>query len=213
MNASDGPGAVVFLFHGYGASGRDLLPVAESFSGEIKSARICMPDGIAPCEEYPCARQWFSLKFADFFSGDRDAGIWKALDESCEVIANEMKDILKGFKGKLFVGGFSQGGAVACHLGLHKIKVDGIINYSGFYSLVFGEPRYCPPVLWCHGIEDKVVSFYEAEKCAELMKSERLSINFCPIENVGHSICPAAVAIGVDFIKEKGCCERGKSGV
>ena len=63
MPASGGmPKQLVIFVHGYGASGNDLIALAENIAEVLPDAAFLSPDAPTQCEMSPFGYQWFSLR-------------------------------------------------------------------------------------------------------------------------------------------------------
>ncbi len=111
------PKALVVFFHGYGSDGNTLASLAQSF--QMDDVFFWCPQGHSPCEAYPGGRQWFSLAQWDSFDLEGSFSQFiRRMDDAAELFILQLKKGIKEFKGPLFVGGFSQGAALAYHIGL-----------------------------------------------------------------------------------------------
>lgn len=159
---------VVILLHGYGASGNDLVGLAQELSRSVPEVTFLMPAG--PHRVGFNGRSWVP----DFRAGSREeytkrlavdvnstlAQLWKAID-GVRKRGVACKDIT--------VGGFSLGGRFAAQL-LATPRADCalggalLLSAGGLRELTMPPLAAMPPVrvLVSHGSRDNVVSRREA---------------------------------------------------
>ena len=152
------PKSIVFLLHGLGANGMDLLGLAPYWAKDLPDTVFVSPDAPFPCDMAPMGRQWFSLR--DWSPHSILAGVKEA-----EPILNDyITETLKQYDltdDKAALVGFSQGTMMSLYGGpRRKNKIAGILGYSG--ALVGGEGLVDsavqkPPVHLIHGEADSVV--------------------------------------------------------
>lgn len=187
--------AGLVLLHGYGASGDDLVPLGEHFAHACEHLDVWVPEGPEACESGYGGRQWFSLRYADLESGIFSEELWTAIDRAALFV---LKGIEQRFPADLpvFVSGFSQGGALATHIGLCHRKVEGVLSFSGFYQLEEKRVRFRPNILWCHGTHDTVVPI----SALTSFRHQYPTVEAVTLQGAGHSIPDEAVRRGVSFI-------------
>ena len=135
--APDAPCASMILLHGLGASGDDLFPLAEQLGGgnlrvicpHASVRRVTLNGGIP-------MRAWYDIVGVDLQDRQDSAGVAKSA-AAIEALIEAEKG--RGFSARqIFVAGFSQGAAMALHVGLrHSESLAGIIALSGY--LLFAE--------------------------------------------------------------------------
>lgn len=193
------PRALVVLFHGYGSDGENLITLAKTF--QLPDVFFWCPHGYSPCESNPRGRQWFSLAQWDssHFEGSI-ARLVPDMNRVAERCSAQLKQVLKGFQGPLFVGGFSQGAALAYHIGLFGLPVAGVIGFSGFTHLT-SQPRFRPPLFWSHGADDEIVPFSWMEQGETSLKGYGLSLTSHVDQGSGHHITPESIQAARSFLK------------
>ena len=107
----------------------------------------------------------------------------------------------KGNASNVFVGGFSQGGAMSLLIGLENEKeLGGVFALSGF---CFAETQIKQPnlrMLVTHGDEDQMIKFKEADASYEKIKSLK-NFSFTKISNLGHSVNHKVFTLLAKFFK------------
>ncbi|MDR2067717.1 MAG: dienelactone hydrolase family protein [Holosporaceae bacterium] len=188
---------LLFVFHGYGADGNNLLPVGEEFAQATPSAEICIPNGLEVCEA-GFGYQWFPL------IGD-DLEVWgKSFDECSDriisYIESKMQEKHVGYEDVIFTG-FSQGAMLSLGLGL-KCGVQAIIAFSG--GLLSPKPIIASKrtkVLLAHGVQDVVVDVSFMRATENMLKAENVNVQTAVSANAGHGIDDYMLCRAVDFLK------------
>ncbi len=134
------PAALIFL-HGLGGSAKDMLSFAKAWQAVFPFLKIILPN--APSGpvtmnfgfEMPC---WHDV--IEFATLDCPPEGWAGANDSLLRLLSEVdKEISSGSTPahRLVVGGFSQGGAMALHVGYHGKKhlIGGIFALSGYVSM------------------------------------------------------------------------------
>ncbi len=157
--------AVIWL-HGLGADGHDFEPIVPEL--ELPAAlavRFVFPH--APLRPvtinagFP-TRAWFDIKGLGKDLPEDPESIRASAAAIEELIAREKTRGLSA--GRIVLAGFSQGGALALHLGLrHPAKLAGILALSSWLPLRGKLPveaqaaNRSTPILMCHGSYDPMV--------------------------------------------------------
>eukprot|EP00850_Spirogloea_muscicola_P025107 SM002202S07082 [mRNA] locus=s2202:68:1373:+ [translate_table: standard] len=94
---------------------------------------------------------------------------------------------------RVFVGGISQGGALAVAAALsYRQRLAGAANFSGWLAAPIPDPLGAEaaktPVLWCHGDEDTVVTFQAGQTGAAALVQHGLPVTFKAIQGLGHTV-------------------------
>ena len=197
------PSAAVIWLHGLGADGSDFEPIVPELGlAGTPALRFIFPN--APLRPVTCNGGYVMPAWYDIISLEPDsrrideAGLLESRALVRQLIAREAS---RGIPSeRVFLAGFSQGGAVAYLSGLtHPEPLAGIIALStyipspGLVSRELAEANRRIPVFAAHGSEDDVVSLELGRKALELLHSEGLS----PVWRtypMPHSVCPEEVA-------------------
>lgn len=198
INPEKPANASIIWLHGLGASGDDFSPIVPSFQfPDSIQARFIFPHApIMPVTLNfgQSMRAWF-----DIFSLDREGpqdktGILSSHDSVTRLIKKEQARGIPS--NKIVLAGFSQGGAIALHTGMHyPEQLAGVIALSTFLPLhsEFGEKTSIAnkdlPLFWGHGTLDQIVHFELAELSLELLKSH----GYKPVLNtypIAHTVSP-----------------------
>lgn len=193
--APAGAPAVVF-FHGYGANGADLAPLASELGLE-KPARWLFPD--APLSLDFGGLAWFQIDVAAVEQAQRTG---KAVDwsdreppgfEEAAAAAEEFLAALETPLENVVLGGFSQGAMLAVELALRaKSAPRGLVVLSG--NLIrrkawaaLAPRRAGMKFFQSHGIADPILGFQGALKLEALLKDAGLAGSMLKFEG-GHAI-------------------------
>jgi phospholipase/carboxylesterase len=203
------------LFHGFGAPGDDLVPLAEAFSGPV---RFVFP--AAPLELgglYGDSRAWWMIDFArieaDRARGiptDRRGEVPEGLAEArTQVLAliGELEAKFSIAPDQLVLGGFSQGAMISLDVALHRAAPPaGLVQMSGtaIASAVW-LPRMAQlagvPVMQSHGRQDQILPFQMAEVLRDQLAGAGAIVDWNPFTG-GHEI-PGAVVAAVAALFDK----------
>ncbi len=159
----------LILLHGWGADGRDLLPLGEALIDQL-GIEVELIALNAP-QNHP---QGFGKQWYDLFPPD-----WAQAKQAIK----ELKTRLRAFEfsriplNKTVLLGFSQGGAMAIHAGVH-FPFAGIIGCSSYFHPDFRPPVQSPPIFLMHGRSDNVVPFEASKKLVEMFEKNNSDIEF-----------------------------------
>jgi phospholipase/carboxylesterase len=191
------PSSLIFILHGWGADGADLADLAYPISLRFPGAAFFIPNAPDPCSMNPAGRQWFEID-------DREAGpayaagfISSALAAACEEFNLPQSATA--------LTGFSQGGMVSLHCGLHMQEKPGaIVSFSGALLqhdtlLPASETEY-PPVQLVHGTADAVVPFSLMQAAADILVQKGITVETVDRPGLGHGIDPDGLTAAIDFL-------------
>ncbi|MBX3616093.1 alpha/beta hydrolase [Nitrosomonas sp.] len=188
--------AVIWL-HGLGADGHDFVPIVKELN---------IPSGVSIRFVFPHAperpvsinngyimRAWYDIHAADIGWQQDEAGIrasQKAIDQMIE------REIERGISSRnIFLAGFSQGGAMALHVGLRQtMPLAGIIALSCYLPLAemlnseASIVNASIPILMMHGIHDPIVPLALAMYSKEKLLSAKYSLEWHQYP-MAHSVC------------------------
>ncbi|MGI9306645.1 MAG: alpha/beta hydrolase [Gammaproteobacteria bacterium] len=192
------PSAAVILLHGLGASGGDLYPLAGALAGG--NMRAVCPH--APARAVTINGGWKMPAWYDIAGADlADRQDAKGVRQSAEIIESLLAaETARRPSREIFLGGFSQGAALALYAGLrYKKRLAGIIALSGY--MLLGETLKAEasaanretPVFQAHGVFDPVVLPAWARQCRDELQNGgwRAEYHEYPC---AHDIPPQAVA-------------------
>ncbi len=197
---------IVFLLHGYGADGADLIDLSSPFSIVLPYAKFISPDAPFDCNMSPMGKQWFPLE-------EIPNGAINASNELLKLIKKECDKENLNFENVLLIG-FSQGAmmSIQCLL-LSNYNFLGIIGYSGGTSLENinasshlieknTHKNSSTPILLVHGEEDDVVPFSSLQNAEKLLTGIGFTVNTVNRPGLAHGIDPDGISAGMEFIKK-----------
>ncbi|MGF6096157.1 alpha/beta hydrolase [Pseudomonas sp. 18175] len=192
--------ACVIWLHGLGADRYDFLPVAEALQESLLTTRFVLPQ--APTRpvtinggyEMP---SWYDIKA---MSPARSISL-----EELEISANMVTDLIETQKrtgidaSRIFLAGFSQGGAVVFHT--------AFLNWEGPLGGVIALSTYAPtfsdelqlsasqqriPALCLHGQYDEVVQNAMGRSAYEHLKNRGVTVTWQEYP-MGHEVLPEEI--------------------
>lgn len=169
VTTSDNPSHSVIWLHGLGADGHDFEPIVPYLGLSPKTGvRFIFPHALrrpVTINGGMVMRAWYDIIEISASRGQDEAGIRHSADKVRELIGYE---ISRGVPAsRIILAGFSQGGAMALHVGLrYEQKLAGIMALSAY--LLFPErleAELSPanaktPVFVGHGTQDPVVPLF-----------------------------------------------------
>ncbi|MCD5993989.1 alpha/beta fold hydrolase [Pseudomonas sp. CDFA 602] len=205
------PDACVIWLHGLGADRYDFLPVAEALQTSLTTTRFVLPQ--APTRavtinggyEMP---SWYDIKSMSAAARAID-------DDQMEASAQKVLDLIEQQRdsgidpARIFLAGFSQGGAVVLHAGYRRWQgpLGGVLALST-YAPTFTDtmtlsasqqriPGYC-----LHGQHDEVVHNAMGRTAYEHLKAQGVTVLWQEYP-MGHQVLPQEIHdIGV-WLTEK----------
>lgn len=206
VQTGDNPQFSVIWLHGLGAGGSDFEPVVPYLGlNSAISVRFVFPN--APQIPVTCNGGFVMPAWYDIISlspNSReidDAGLLESRERVRSLIATEYKHGIP--PNRVFVAGFSQGGAVAYLAGLsHSESLAGILALSTYMpnpdqvksqATMAGKQT---PLLIMHGLYDDVVSLRLGEIARDTVESMGCVFDWHTFP-IGHEVCmPEILAIG-----------------
>ncbi|MBK3757661.1 alpha/beta hydrolase [Stutzerimonas frequens] len=165
LEPSNSTDACVIWLHGLGADRYDFLPVAEALQQRLLGTRFVLPQ--APTRPVTINGGWSMPSWYDILAMSPARAINR---DQLEASAQQVISLLEAQRdagidpARIFLAGFSQGGAVVLHTAFLRWQgpLGGVIALST-YAPTFTEPSaFAPaalqyPVLCLHGSRDDVV--------------------------------------------------------
>ncbi len=203
------PPLTCVLLHGFGASGDDLVPIADTLDASV---RYVFPE--APLELgglYGDARAWWMLDLARLEAdqrrgvpGDRRGEIPDGLAEARAHVMRLLEQLEARYAipgGRIVLGGFSQGAMLALDVALHRATPPaGVILMSGTpLASSIWQPRLASlagvPVMVSHGRQDGLLPFGAAEWLRDQLTGAGAVVDWQPFDGgheIPHSVLVAA---------------------
>lgn len=193
------PQLCVVWLHGLGADGHDFEPIVPELNLSVPT-RFVFPH--AP--ERPITinggmrmRAWFDILTLER-GGAEDIAAINASAAAVAALIDAQR--ARGFAAdRIVLAGFSQGGALALHLGLrYPLRLCGIIALSAFLvaadrlSEEAATDREDLPIFMAHGIHDNVIELPFAERGRDQLRSAGYAPQWHSYP-MGHAVCPPEI--------------------
>ncbi|AVB19029.1 MULTISPECIES: alpha/beta hydrolase [Pseudomonas syringae group] len=203
--------ACVIWLHGLGADRYDFLPVAEALQGSLTTARFVLPQ--APTRAVTVNGGYEMPSWYDIKAMSSEA---RAIDhDQMEASALQVISLIEQQRdsgidpARIFLAGFSQGGAVVLHVGYRRWQgpLGGVLALST-YAPTFNKdmtlsasqqriPAYC-----LHGQHDEVVHYPMGRAVYDHLKAQGVTVGWQEYP-MGHQVLPQEIHdIGV-WLAEK----------
>jgi len=195
LDSGPKPRYSIIWLHGLGASGEDFVPVAQELHLP-QAVRFIFPH--APARPVTLnggyvMPAWYDIVSSEIGAAQDAAGIAASRHEIEKLIAHE---IARGIvPAHILVAGFSQGGAVALHTGLHAhARLGGILALSTYLPLAdttraadIGHSRDTP-IFMAHGLQDPVVPYTLGRQSAAYLQQLGCTVSWHEYA-MPHSVC------------------------
>jgi phospholipase/carboxylesterase len=195
------PKMIVFLLHGLGADGNDLIDLAPHWGNTVPDALFVSPHAPDPHDGAPFGRQWFSLM--ERTEAARLAGVTAA-----RPVLDAMIDAECARSGlpdsAVVLMGFSQGAMMALYTGLRRPRpLAGLMAYSGMLigAGAAAEIVSRPPVLLVHGDVDQVVPAAASHQAESVLRAAGVPVESTFSPALGHGIDDAGLSAGALFLQ------------
>lgn len=189
--------AAVIWMHGLGADGYDFVPMVPELALPASArVRFIFPHAeVRPVTINAgyAMRAWYDIRELTPAGRDDEDGLAMTRDRIERYIERERA---RGIAARRIVlAGFSQGGAVALHVGLrHAAALGGIIALSCYLPLraqlasELHEANRNIPILMCHGREDVVVLPEFGAESRDTLLAAGLKVEWREY-TMGHNLC------------------------
>ena len=187
--------SLIVIMHGWGADADDLADLAYPMSLRFPGAAFFVPNAPDPCSMNPAGRQWFDL--ADTGDGPILAG--EVIETAVMAAAAELELGMEA----VALTGFSQGGMMSLHCGLHMaVAPRAVVSFSGALLRVDDVPPSdgTPAIMLIHGTEDQVVPFQMMQAAADVLAEHGIEASCVARPGLAHGIDPDALTQAIDFL-------------
>jgi len=193
---------VVIGLHGFGDQGANFASLAQELS-VVDNVLWLFPQGPQSCEMIADGFQWFPL----FHCPEKE---FLHSEKSVFSLLNHLNETLLLPFSKMFLFGFSQGGALALHCGLkHSQPLGGVMSLSGFLMHSFLPQKSVldtnlnsVPFFFGHGVHDQVVFPVLYYDMLETLKNLGAKKYQAHIYDMAHTFCPQELFDFVKFIED-----------
>ena len=173
IETAPNPDAAVVWMHGLGADGHDFEPIVPELRLP-KTTRVRFVFPHAPLRPVTInqghvMRAWYDIRALAGVRREDEAGVRQSARQIEALLARERQ---RGIApGRLVIAGFSQGGAMALHVGLrYADRLAGILALSCYLPLANAlDTELSPanrdvPIFWAHGVHDPMIPQAMAEQ-------------------------------------------------
>ena len=167
------PEAAVIWMHGLGADGHDFEPIVPELGLPARPAiRFVFPHApLRPVtiNQGHVMRAWYDIRALAGVRREDEAGVRQSARQIEALIDRERR---RGIAARrLVLAGFSQGGAMALHVGLrHAERLAGVLALSCYLPLAStlaaeaSPANRDVPIFWAHGVHDPMIPLAMAEQ-------------------------------------------------
>ena len=202
VTTADKPEYSVVWLHGLGADGNDFEPIVPFLGLPPNAAvRFIFPHALMrpiTINGGAVMRAWYDISEISTTRSQDEAGIKHSTAKVTALIENEIDRGIPA--SKIILAGFSQGGAMALHVGLrYPQKLAGIMALSAYLLFPeklpeeFSQENSETPVFLGHGNQDPVVPYFLGEAV-----QSKLSAGQWPVEwhsyPIPHSVSQEEIA-------------------
>jgi phospholipase/carboxylesterase len=186
--------ACVIWLHGLGANGADMRGVVDAFPAmdvAIRHVFVDAPVRPVTLNNHMSMPAWYDLTGLTLQDRDDQVGILQSERALDEIIALQID---QGFQPqKIYLAGFSQGGAMALFVGLRSQRpLGGIVALSAYLPLrreCSGGQHLTLPIFMATGLADPIVIPAWTKLSYDFVRSQRFSDTICKDYPMGHTIC------------------------
>lgn len=208
------PNLILFLCHGFGAPGTDLVPIAGELARLIGSPaggiRFVFPAAPLSLDSagIPGGRAWWPLDMAKLQAAIEFGETRDLRNESPDLLPQARSALMAAVTvacdeaglpmGRCVLGGFSQGSMVATDVALHlSAQPAALVVWSG--TLLCEQTWRAAssrlsglPVLISHGRYDHILPYSNAEQLRDMLSQAGCDVQFLPFNGM-HEIPPAVL--------------------
>jgi len=198
------PSFSVIWLHGLGADGNDFIPVLPYLNLNGLATRFVFPNAPAipvTINSGMVMPAWYDIRAGDLSTRHDQDGIRLSARQIEGLLAREKE---RGIPAeRIVLAGFSQGGAIALHVGLrHAEQLAGVIALSTYLVLehTLDEERSAAntgtPIFQVHGSLDPVVEVQRGEACRDQLAAAGYTLEWSTYP-MRHEVCmEELVAVG-----------------
>ncbi len=199
----DGPAAAsVIWLHGLGADGHDFEPIVPSL-GLPRDRRVRFVFPNAPRRAVTINMGLIMPAWYDIRGDDvrRDEDVSGVRQSAAQVEALLAREVERGVaKDRIVLAGFSQGGAIALHVGLRQPEplagLAALSTYLVCEDTLDAEATPAGrglPVFQAHGTLDPMVAFDRGQAACERLRQLGCDVTWRTYA-MGHEVCPEEIA-------------------
>jgi len=202
IESAPSPTAAVIWMHGLGADGHDFEPIVPELRLPPRlPVRFVFPHApLRPVtiNQGHVMRAWYDIRALAGVRREDEAGVRQSARQIEALVERERQHGIA--PGRIVLAGFSQGGAMALHVGLrYAERLAGIMALSCYLPLAdvlateAAPANRDVPIFWAHGVHDPMIPL----AMAELGRRQVAGLGY-PIEwhqyAIPHSVSPEEIA-------------------
>lgn len=173
IETAPNPDAAVVWMHGLGADGHDFEPIVPELrlpaATRIRFVFPHAPLRPVTINQGHVMRAWYDVRALAGVRREDEAGVRQSARQIEALLGRERQ---RGMApGRIVIAGFSQGGAMALHVGLrHPDRLAGILALSCYLPVANAlDTELSPanrdvPIFWAHGLHDPMIPQAMAEQ-------------------------------------------------
>jgi phospholipase/carboxylesterase len=202
VETAPNPTVAVIWMHGLGADGHDFEPIVPELGLPTRQAiRFLFPHApLRPVtiNQGHVMRAWYDIRALAGVRREDEAGVRQSAQQVEALMERERQ---RGIApGRLVLAGFSQGGAMALHVGLrHRERLAGVLALSCYLPLAAtlateaSPANRDVPIFWAHGVHDPMIPLAMAEHGREQVAALGYPIEWHQYP-IPHSVCAEEIA-------------------
>ena len=202
VETAPNPTVAVILMHGLGAAGHDFEPIVPELGLPTRPAiRFLFPHApLRPVtiNQGHVMRAWYDIRALAGVRREDEAGVRQSAQQVEALMERERQ---RGIApGRQVLAGFSQGGAMALHVGLrHRERLAGVLALSCYLPLAAtlateaSPANRDVPIFWAHGVHDPMIPLVMAEHGREQVAALGYPIEWHQYP-MPHSVCAEEIA-------------------
>ncbi|QVM86868.1 alpha/beta fold hydrolase [Pseudomonas lalucatii] len=202
--------ACVIWLHGLGADRYDFLPVAEALQERLPSTRFVLPQ--APTQAVTINGGWAMPSWYDILAMSPARAINR---EQLEASAQQLVELIAAQcdggldPARIFLAGFSQGGAVVLHTAFLRWpgRLGGVLALSTYAPTFDGDSQLAEdkrglPVLFLHGTLDEVVPPALGRAAHDYLAAQSSEVRWREYP-MAHEVLPQEIRDIADWLEER----------
>lgn len=203
--------AAVIWLHGLGADGHDFVPIVPLLGlGPEPPVRFVFPHAPSipvTINGRAVMPAWYDIRSLEEEDRADEAGVRASAARVERLIDREVERGID--RSRIVLAGFSQGGAIALHVGLRSAgPLLGLIALSTYMvcpATIEAEATVAGralPVFAAHGLHDPLVSLSWGEAARDRLRSLGLAVEWSTWP-MGHEVCPEEIRRLGDWLRSR----------